>query len=153
MIQRIQSIYLLLITASLVAVLFLPLGVFTNDTGVFEFTAFSIKQSAVSGVQVGLPVWIFGGLAILSALIAFISIFMYKKRLLQIKMCIYNGILMVVLYLVYFAFIYLAKNELTAVYNFSFAVFLPFIALILDILGAKAIGKDEALVKSLDRIR
>jgi ABC-type dipeptide/oligopeptide/nickel transport system permease subunit len=46
-----------------------------------------------------------------------------------------------------------ASKELGAELSFSWAIVLPIIALVLVFLAMKAIGKDEALIRSIDRIR
>jgi len=152
MIQRIQSLYLLLITALMAAVLLCPLGVLTNNAGVFEFTAFSVKSGAVC-VQPMFPLWILGALAALCTAIAFVTIFLYKHRGIQIRLCTVNGVLMVLFYVAYAMLFFSIYRDADVDYNPDFTIALPLIALILDILATKAISKDEALVQSLNRLR
>jgi hypothetical protein len=150
MIQRIQSLYLLLITALLIAVLFIPFGVFRTSSGVYEYTAFSI--GGTSGKFI-LPLWSLPLLSILSALMAFVTIFFYKKRKLQIRLCLVNVFLIVVLFLISVAMIFFFQNNTPSVFSLGFGLALPLISIILDFLTISAIRKDENLVKSWDRIR
>jgi len=152
MIQRIQSLYLLLITALLIAVLFLPFGVFQTPDTMYEYTAFSIKQAAVGSLY-AMPVWVLAVISVVSATLAFVTIFFYKKRKVQVRLCFWNLLLMVLFYFAYAIFLVTAMNDLNAGFAVGYGLFLPLIAIILDYLTVLAIRKDEALVKSWDRIR
>lgn len=152
MIQRIQSLYLLLITAVLIAVLFLPFGVFQTLDTTYEYTAFSIKQAG-GGSLYAMPVWVLAVISVISATLAFVTVFFYKKRKVQIRLCFWNLLLMVLFYFAYAVFLVMAMNDLKASFAVSYGLFLPLVAIILDYLTVRAIRKDEALVKSWDRIR
>jgi len=152
MIQRIQSLYLLLITALLIAVLFLPLGILKTLNGVYEYTAFSIKQVGVLGLY-PMPVWILSVLAIIGSALAFITIFLYKKRLLQIRLCQFNALVMVGFCLFFAGILFIVRDKLVAEVGIGFAAALPLLAIIFNWMTIKAIRKDEALVKSWDRMR
>jgi len=151
MIQRIQSLYLLLTTALLIAVLFIPFGVFTTSYGVCEYTAFSI--AGIAGKS-ALPLWSLPLLTLLSSAVAFVGIFMFKKRALQMRICLINSLLIALLALGAPALLYMVKSDmLLADFKIGFGFALPIIALIFNFLAVKAIKKDEKLVKSWDRIR
>lgn len=151
MIQRIQSLYLLLTTALLIAVLFIPFGVFQTSYGVCEYTAFSI--AGISGKS-ALPLWSLPLLTLLSSALAFIAIFIYKKRALQIRLCLINSLLIALLALGAPVLLYVVKSDiLLADFKIGFGFALPILALILNFLAVKAIKKDDNLVKSWDRIR
>ncbi|HEY5499015.1 MAG TPA: DUF4293 domain-containing protein [Bacteroidales bacterium] len=150
MIQRIQSLYLLLITALLIAVLFLPFGVFQTSHGAFEYTAFSIGGDAG---KLALPLWFLPILSILSAALAFVTIFLFKKRKIQIRLCLLNSLLMVSLSLVVAVILFLFKNNSPSDFAVGFGLPLPMISIILNFMAIKAIRKDESLVKSWDRMR
>jgi len=152
MIQRIQSLYLLLITALLIAVLFLPFGVFQTPDTTYEYTAFSIKQAAVGSLY-AMPVWALAVISVVSATLAFVTIFFYKKRKVQIRLCFWDLLLMVLFYFAYAIFLVAAMKDLNASLAVGYGLFFPLIAIILDYLTVLAIRKDEALVKSWDRIR
>jgi len=86
-------------------------------------------------------------------LLALITIFLYKKRLIQIRLCIFNAFLLIVFYLIYACFLFIGINGIKLSFDFSYGLAFPFIAFIFDLLAINAIHKDENLVKSLDRIR
>lgn len=147
MIQRIQTIYLLLaglITASLFFFDFAELAV---DSQFMVFNAFGIFEGDKVIID-GLPVMLFTGLI---TLLHFIIIFMYKKRIAQMRMTVFTIILLLGLIGVIFYFSYFAFEGASVVYKIPVAF--PLIAVILDYLAIRAIGKDEALVRSMDRIR
>jgi hypothetical protein len=87
------------------------------------------------------------------SLISLTSIFLYKKRTLQIRLCIYNIILLFGLTGLLAFYIFDAANALNADIVFKFSITFPVISIILTYLAFRNIRKDDAIVKSLDRIR
>ena len=147
MIQRIQTVYLLiagLLTASLYKLNFAELVV-NNDFHVFNAQGILKGDSLVFD---GLPVMIFIGLI---ALLHFAAIFMYKKRIRQIRVVVFTILLLLGLVGLFFYFIYAGFD--TPKVAFKIPMAFPLIAVILDYLAIRGIGKDEALIRSLDRIR
>ena len=161
MIQRIQSIYLLLTTALMAVFLFLPIAQFDTTDGIYSFTAQGIstveamttpvQDSAAAVIQTSVftPTWGVFVLGTVIAVLSFITIFLYKNRPTQARICMINAF-----YIVIFLSGYTFREDLSAS-NISWTAYIvmPFVALILDILAYKAINKDERLVRSLDRIR
>ena len=144
MIQRIQSLFLLLSSAAFWTEFALPFA--TTDVaspGVLSDLVYNIHDSPV---LIGLT--IIGGLVTLSA------IFLFNNRPLQ-KRLSYLGIVMAILLpLVAFLLIY---NERTGdalnTINYDLGIYSPLVALIFAVLAGRAIGKDDKLVKSMDRLR
>ncbi len=90
----------------------------------------------------------------IAALLAFVVIFLYKRRMLQLRLCVVEIVLL--LGSLGLEIGYLIKSRAAAgPANFTFTVadVFPLIALIITWLAIRAIFKDEILVKSLDRIR
>ena len=151
MIQRIQSIYLFLAFVILGWIFFLPFAEFLTTNGesyIFKFNG--IEQNADNIYTSTLAVTV---LVAVTCLISLITILLYKKRNLQIRLCIYNSLLLIGLLICIALYSYLAIKDLDAVYNFNFASILPFIALILIVLAFRRIRQDDQLVRGLDRIR
>jgi len=147
MIQRIQTAYLLvagLLVASLYKLNFAELVV-NGEFHVFNAQGIFKGETLVFN---GLPVMIFIGLIVLLHLVA---IFMYKKRIRQIRLVVFTIILLLGLFGLFFYFAYAGFNDAKVAYKIPMAF--PLIAVILDYLAIGAIGSDEALVRSLDRIR
>ena len=136
MIQRIQTVYLLL--ASLVS-LGLPY-------------AFSLYADADGDAVWASDDWLYLGLFSASAVLSFITIFLYNKRQNQFVLGRLNILLNFVLLgvLVY-------RSQLvsggTAVLEKGIGMIIPLISIVLIALANKAIKRDEDLVKSVDRLR
>lgn len=136
MIQRIQSVYLLLVfVISGVLSLFIPL--WKNMDGVDFYAA-----------QNQWYVILFG----LSAALSVFALLGYKKRQTQF---VYNRINILLNFILIGLFVYQTLNLSgeTTVSEKGIGMFLPLVSIILLALANKAIKRDENLVKSADRIR
>jgi hypothetical protein len=152
MLQRIQTIYLLLVSFLTALLLFFPLAVIGANDDFYSFSVTGIKHFINDEVSV--PAWGLLFMTISISLIALITVFLFKRRMLQIRFTIFNFILKLGLYGV---IAYLLWDMKSGVENFVFdpkiAMCLPAVCLILDYLAIRNIGADEALVRSLDRLR
>ena len=154
MIQRIQTVYLLLAALLVGLLFFFPLAGFVNSTGtsyIFRYRGlYEISGGTESLVMFTLPLAI---TLLVSALLSLISVFLFKLRSVQMKMSILNIIVlfMIMVVIAYYAVISFEKFGVNADYTI-FAT-MPIIALILHVMAFYAIRKDERLVKSIDRIR
>lgn len=153
MLQRIQTLYLLLVVALMIATLFLPLAVIQSGDQLFKMDATGVSTMTAEPELV-YPVWGLFAMTAIIALVAFVTIFLFKNRIKQIRFCIFNALLMIGFYGFFFYFIYTLKGQL-ADFSFSvkFALSFPLISLILTYLAIRNIGADEVLVRSLDRLR
>ncbi|MFC2097685.1 DUF4293 domain-containing protein [Bacteroidota bacterium] len=151
MIQRIQSIYLFLTFIILGLLFFLPFAELLTpnmESYIFRFTG--IVQNSDNTYTSTLAITV---LVAVTCLISLTTIFLYKKRTLQIRLCIYNSLLLVGLIICIALYSYLAIKDLDATYKFNFASIIPVIAIILTILAFRKIRQDDQLVRGLDRIR
>lgn len=138
MIQRIQSVYLLLVTIACIAYIFVPFGQIRTEAGLLE--TWSIKQVTPIMVE-----------NIVVAVIAFISIFLFNNRKLQMKVVLVNILLSVVLIGL---FIFgLTQHIGVQNYVFKIGAILPVFALLFNALAYFSIKSDEKLVRSMDRLR
>lgn len=147
MIQRIQSIYVLVSALLIGTLMKLKFADLIVNNELYTFVA--------SGIYKGEEM-VFDGLAIfifipLIALLHLVVIFLYKKRILQIRILVFTIILLLGLFGLFFYFTYTGFNDVKVA--FKVPITFPIIAAILDFLAIRAIGKDEALIRSLDRIR
>lgn len=153
MLQRIQTVYLLLITVLMVILLFLPLAVVQSGNQVFTFDVTGVRSIGEQSELV-YPFWGLFALAAIIALLALVTVFLYKKRILQIRLCVFNAILMVCFYGLFLFLGYDLKGSLEPLsLSVRLALCIPLICLILDYLAIRNIGADEILVRSLDRLR
>lgn len=154
MIQRIQTLFLLLSLICTSMFFFFPFAEFIDSTG--EISAnidimgihFSDGSAAKNISTISVLI-----LILIINLVTFISIFTYKKRMLQMRFSFFNIILQIgSIALIVYCSIQTSKNiEMDLL--LGFLVTLPFVAAILTFLAIRAIGKDELLVRSINRIR
>lgn len=159
MLQRIQSLFLLIITLIHLSLFFVPslfweIPVSGNHV-TLTLTSMSLSYG-VSGLEIE-PISSFPWLLFIPNLLVIISslmtVFQYKDRKRQLK---FTRIIFIDIILQYGALAYYfftAKQELVLQPAQSPGIILPFISLILVWLAARNIRKDEELVRSVDRIR
>ncbi len=152
MIQRIQSLYLLAVAALMAAAVFTPLAYFVGGVEEYKLFAFALKGAEVTHSTIYM-----GIIVALAAIIPFVTIFLFKNRMLQIRLCAVELVLLVGSQ-VFMAIYYYLSNRMFAqlefhAQGFHIAIIFPLVAIILDYLALRAIFHDEMLVKSLDRIR
>ena len=142
MIQRIQSIYLLLVIfLSIGAPFFFKLWV-EADNEVFAFDLFAYESILYKLVPISF---------IISALLALITIFRYNDR--QQQFVLGRIIILINLFLLGIL-IYLSLNIPGEIFSEKgIGMFIPSIVILFSVLVNKAIRKDENLVKSVDRLR
>lgn len=151
MIQRIQTVYLLVVALLSGIVLFFPVADFYSLHGIFELSYKGLIGE--SGVQIT-SVWTLTLLISVILLLSFVSIFFYKKRILQIRLIVFNIVLMFGYYALLAYWIFKIKSSLGETeISLSLIASFPLVNIILSYLAIRAIGKDEALVRSLDRLR
>ena len=136
MLQRIQTIYLLISAGISGGLIFL----FHLWTSLNE-TAFYAKDDIL-----------YLALFLGSAVLAFISIFMFRNRKLQFVLGRLNIILNFIL-LGLFVYRSLNLSGGTNVSEKGIGMLLPIFSIVFLVLANKAIKKDEDLVKSVDRLR
>lgn len=147
MIQRIQTVYLLLAAILLGSLYQLTLADISVGSELFTF---NVKGIFREGERVfnGLPLIIF--LTLIMLLHIFV-IFNYKQRIKQMRVLGFTIILLLGLTGLFFYFAYSGFKGATA--SFHLPVAFPLVAAILDYLAIRGIGKDEALIRSIDRLR
>ncbi|MFP4047312.1 MAG: DUF4293 domain-containing protein [Bacteroidales bacterium] len=153
MIQRIQTLYLLIALILTGVLFFFPFAEILsaeNELYFFHFNGFYHAESEELYIQT-IPSII---LLIAIALLTIVIIFLFKKRIIQMRLAFINMLLQ----LGFAGLIYFYVNNLSSSLEaeaVSYKLFgaIPFIAAILHYLAIRAIGKDEALVRSIDRIR
>ena len=151
MIQRIQSIYLLITAILTFLVIKFPLMEFVTGENV-------IYHVNVLGVYVDnhleYSVWVLLVLSIMNILIATGTILLFKKRILQIRLSVFNILLITGFYIMFGVYYWILRENFSPeIINFKWTVTLPVINIVLSYLAIRATGKDEAMIKALDRLR
>jgi hypothetical protein len=155
MIQRIQSLYLLIATILTGSLFFLSMADMAGMENLYKLTWIGIYQIEADGVaQLLMPAWALSILTVLTTAVSFFTIFLFKKRLIQIRLCALNlGLLLGLSGMIY----YMAKNGAKEIgvseVSFNWPLVLPLVAMVFIFLAIRFIGRDEALVRSMDRIR
>lgn len=154
MIQRVQTLFMLLAVAGMVATFFTPIGAFMADTHHYVLSPYGIKDHLGNDFHSEVGSYYFYIPLTISLVLAIYSIFQFGRRKFQRTLntlnmvCLAVTIVLVALYL---------KNvgdtfpDLGV--GFGVGFFLPYLSFILLALANRAIKKDDDLVKSVDRIR
>lgn len=134
--QRIQTIYLLLVVI-VSGVLSTFLVLYTEDSGAIITVHNTPLFAAFFGA---------------GSFLALITIFLYKKRGVQMKL---NRLNIIIHFILLGVFVYRSLNMSggSALSEKGIGMFLPIISIVLLVLSNQGIGKDEQLVKSADRLR
>lgn len=156
MIQRIQSIYLLLAILNICAIFFVDIAHFTDATGIEnELSLYTLAKAngEVAESELGLLPTAF--LSITAALL-FVTILSYRNRSAQRGMIRIAYLLLIaaVVSIWYFVSVNYWDLEITEPdLSYRAGFYLPFVAFAFALLASRSIRKDEDLIKSLDRIR
>ena len=176
MIQRIQTVYLALVLILSFVGLISTIGEWTvADTVVAHFSNFTFgAYGAYKELDSTNGPWCLGVLLIIVMFLSTMSIMLFRKRMRQLRLTIFSTILLVGYVAAYavFAYYYDLKIDFYALtayqteaediaratalgttFRLKFAAILPVLSIILNCLAIQGIRKDEALVRSLDRIR
>lgn len=176
MIQRIQSIYLLAAAVLCVVCLCLPIGRLVDRQGEVVGTVYNlwvhvpyheaVGDPSFNGLNTSEPVlaevaegthtftpWALFALLLLTSTGLLLDIFLYRTRLVQSRLAMLGCILLVGWYVVYGAFWFLLGAKYHAEFSPEPWAAFPAVACIFAYLAFRGILKDEALVRSLDRLR
>lgn len=153
MIQRIQSLYLLLVIGLLNFMVFFPISELISSSTeiVYKLGFTGIKTE--TEVNTAFSIVPYSLLVALCLSVALVTLFLFKKRILQIRLTIFNIVLLVGLQGLAFYYTNAAGNELDASYSFTILFVAPIVSAILSFLALRGISKDEALIRSLNRLR
>lgn len=157
MIQRVQTIFLFLIAVGMGVTLSTQLwsqGGAAGDS--WNLSAFLMSNLDETGQVIqSSSKWYLGALASLSAILALVSIFQYRLRSRQLLLNMINSLVMVSLVAATFLTTSGVNEAIKAQdggdYGIGFWSIL--VSMVMNMLANRFIKKDEALVRSVDRIR
>lgn len=150
MIQRIQTIYLLIVSLLLIATMCMPMGEFIAADGVSASIFKPLGITLVDGTYQS--TWGLFAILFLSTVVAVCTIFLFRNRMLQVRMTIFNILLLVGHYSASIVFIVMLKDDL-GTFRVSWSLAFPAVSIILNYLAFRAIYRDELMVKAADRLR
>ena len=145
MLQRIQSIFLLLTSGSFFSLFGVHFASSNKSAeGIFSDQLYNIMDNPV-----------LMGLAVFGGAMALITIFMFKNRPLQLRLGYLLIVLCILLPLVAALLMYNegTQNAPNVVIDDGLGIYLPIVGLVSTILANRFIKKDNNLVKSMDRLR
>ena len=128
MIQRIQTIYLLVVAIIMTIPLYVPIAqlLIPNDAS-YNFFTYGV--------------------------VPLVNVFLFKKRFLQLRLCIVEIILLIGAIILMWYHINQFADKMNAEILYKFSLILPVICIIFTYLAIRGILKDIKLLKSFDRIR
>ena len=140
MIQRQQTLWLLLATAAAVLTFMFP---FATGEELVDKTTMRRREELTAGKDFFILL-----LTIASVCISAVTIFMFKDRKWQLKLCLLGLLMAAGILVLYF----LEMKKLISSTPALWAI-LPVIVLVSYFMAFRNIRKDEKLVKSLDKLR
>ena len=138
MLQRIQSVFL---TSALVLLGLL----FVRSFAVMVFE--QNGEAVVRATQLPMAI-----IQVVAFTVTLITIFLYKKRMLQIRLCVFNCVLLLGYQGFVIWHVYQLSQSADAT-QLKATMVIPIVAAILTFLALRGIAKDEALIRSLERLR
>lgn len=164
MIQRIQTLLLLGVVVLGVFLLFQPVLQFntTEDEAqqhLYELSALSLtditdyqgaEDSSVPTMQ---GLWGLTLTTLLIPLLAFVAIFLFRHRIFQARFNIFLAVLCLGYYGILFMYAWFGRVNLLCEWHLCFGACIPLVCFVLTLSAIRHILKDEALVRSADRLR
>lgn len=154
MIQRIQSIFLLLAAICTSVVFFIPYAGINSEKGHYDVLACAVHVTEGTETANEVNTLPTAALTTVTALLPIFIVFLFRKRLLQIKLsrlAIFLNSGLLALMFVYADNIGRQISGSSTSYQAGFIF--PVLAIIFLFIAIKYVKKDEALVRSADRIR
>ena len=173
MIQRKQTLHLLIVFGLLISMFFLDFATLTTGDGTVGETTLTGQDDTITrstvissdkvsfnawGLYSGSEKWVglpyFATLLIVATVICFFTIFMYRHLWVQVRFCLAMGALVAGLAVYIGMYIYkLADTLPDYAIKYSVADLFPLFALVFLYLAYRGIARDIALLRSADRIR
>lgn len=156
MIQRKQTLFLLVAFICYALCLFFPIATIASkamggDSLLYNLGVVNGDQGIMFSATC-LPLFI---LLAVSALLALVTIFLFKNRKQQLNLCSIIALFNVLWYIDYALMLFgiVSLPEVEGNMNIRFAACLPLVSLILVLMARKGVNDDEKLVRAADRIR
>ena len=161
MIQRVQSIFLLIATIVPIVLIFIPFGYVDTDLARYVYNSISLKEMCPDGVSVIRLYYLAFCLALTAGLACF-ALFRYKNRVKQMQtvsftMIIFLITLLLVLWIcpdiVFKKFFSARMEDFIFTFNTVPLLVLIIVEAVCLFFANRFIKKDEELVRSADRLR
>jgi hypothetical protein len=167
MIQRIQTVYLLLVCIISFVLFFTPISLYKNETkvagntlatpGIIKYN-FKGLSDLTNDMEIHLdPIYPIPALNIAIIFLCSLAIYVFKRRSLQMALCKLLILMNCVLLVLFVFYVEHKVKELTQMTHWGITyltgTYLPIASIFFLYLAHGAIKKDDKLVKSADRLR
>lgn len=161
MIQRVQSIFLLIAIIIPIVLIFLPLGYLTTDGAQYVYNSISLKENIPDGSSV-IRLYYLAFCLFLTSCLSGLALFMFKNRVKQMQvvsltMIVFLITLMLILWvcpdIVFKKFFGARMEDFVFTFNTVPLIILIVIEAVCLFMANRFIKKDEELVRSADRLR
>lgn len=158
MIQRIQTLWLLLVSVCGILLCCMPAMCFSAELeaeiqSLYEFRFAGMwDMLSEPSVQV-MSVWPLAVLEVVIPLLSLVIIFLYRHRVVQARLCTINILLMVGYYASLAVYTWKACMKMTVDWHPTVWSSLFIVSIILSLMAIRGILHDEALVRAADRLR
>lgn len=161
MIQRIQSIFLLIAAIIPIILIFIPIGYATTPDAQYVLNSMVLKLNIPDVQTIELKTYYIGFCLLLCSVLTIIALFSYKNRIKQtqivsITMIVFLVTLLLMLWVFPDIIIkkHFAVNGITEVYfNFNYWILIFVVQAVCLFLANRFIRKDEEMVRAADRLR
>lgn len=156
MIQRIQTLFLLIVAIFGTVMLFFPVASFLSELYYFKLFVYEFRNMTPGteiefGLMAVLPLL---GISIAVIGLSLFALFKYKNRILQVRLVRFTMLLCMLLIVgIFFLYPNLITKTTQAASEFELGAYIPIINMLFLFLANKYILKDEKLVRSMDRLR
>ena len=149
MIQRKQSLYLLMAVILLIFNLFNPF----IKTELVYFDAFKLTYSGAD-TMLNISTYPLGIYLIIVILLHLFTIFLFKNRRIQMRFTILSLLLALGFYGLLLFYHFMSKGNIPLNFNmYSFGLVSPLLAAIFDFMAYGGIKRDEKLIRDAERLR
>jgi len=151
MIQRIQSVFLIISAVAIVLLYFFPLAVIGGheDGATLFIGTVALNDSA----KVIVNAWPLRALCSIILILTLLSLFLYKRRVLQMRLTIYNMVLTFGMIGLGIFYLIQGRNLHGGDIQAQFFSIMPIISLILSYLAWRGIRRDYLMLSAVERLR
>jgi glucan phosphoethanolaminetransferase (alkaline phosphatase superfamily) len=154
MLQRIQTVFLILTIVCMVIAIFFPIWVGEDAGLVLKLFPLHYTEIGEAGMKtIYFPYSITAILMTAAATIAFMEVRRYDNRILQIKLGTLNSLILMGVMISAVLFANQLTNEHPTGWTYGPGLYIPFAGVTFNWLAVRFIRRDEKLVRDADRIR
>lgn len=154
MIQRKQTLFLLLAAAVIIPLYFMPFATFMYGSSEFEIFVRGLKEVSTGSCDTD---WLTYSVLWVATLLPIITICLFKKRKIQIVLCLVQILILATLTGLVISYVTgynrVISTESASALVWSWICVTPIVSIVSTFFAYRGITRDELLIKSLNRIR